>query len=430
MITLALGVWTIRSRAAYLRPEELTGGYWGEIIDTELLNLRDTPSSDSERLKILDGGSKVYIEGVVEGEEVDGDTRWYRVRHQHFAGYVAAPYIRIMLPEMERLYTSEDMKFIQSLYDQQIPRAYFPGLLDLHRQFPLWRFTAAHFDFSLLDAVKDQYRISSPANLAPLIYPAMYKSLHPEHYDSKGDYFAEYEPGWVAASQNAVYDALNPLASLDAVRIFKFESLSYNPVIHTRQLIDKLLAGTFMSGSEAVSYLDHHGQIQYLDKNYAEIIEEATAAANLSPHHLISRITQELSVNGAPQAEGNLSGLEGYYNFLNVGAYGGDDPARSGVEFAKNGYKDAAQNEALSLPWDNPEKAIVGGAKFISRDYINAGQNTIYYEKFNLNGGLPLRHNYMTNVVAPDSEAANMYIGYRDHGLLYAPKEFIIPVFR
>lgn len=83
-------------------------------------------------------------------------------------------------------------------------------------------------------------------------------------------------------------------------------------------------------------------------------------------------------------------------------------------------------------PWTTPKSAIIGGAKFITESYINAGQFTSYLKKFNVNpDGLHkvYNHQYMANLQAPYSEAYSSFKSYRDNNLLNLPIEFSIPVF-
>ncbi len=82
-------------------------------------------------------------------------------------------------------------------------------------------------------------------------------------------------------------------------------------------------------------------------------------------------------------------------------------------------------------PWTSPALAIKGGAKFISNDYINAGQFTSYLKKFNVNPatGRVYNHQYMANLQAPYSEAKTSYNSYKENDLLSLPLEFTIPIF-
>ena len=64
--------------------------------------------------------------------------------------------------------------------------------------------------------------------------------------------------------------------------------------------------------------------------------------------------------------------------------------------------------------------------------YADAGQNTIYFQKFNVfpnTASSRYLHQYMSNIQAPISEARISYNAYRDAGLLGSNFEFIIPVY-
>lgn len=88
--------------------------------------------------------------------------------------------------------------------------------------------------------------------------------------------------------------------------------------------------------------------------------------------------------------------------------------------------------DAYDRPWTTPKKAIIGGAKFISRSYIAKGQFTSYLKKFNVNPNAYYKmynHQYMANLQAPSSEASTSYNTYLKNNLLALPLEFSIPVF-
>lgn len=83
-------------------------------------------------------------------------------------------------------------------------------------------------------------------------------------------------------------------------------------------------------------------------------------------------------------------------------------------------------------PWTSPKKAIVGGAKFIAKSYINQGQYTSYLKKFNVNPNSSYskyNHQYMANLAAPYSEAYSSYKSYRDNNMLSLALEFSIPIY-
>ena len=69
----------------------------------------------------------------------------------------------------------------------------------------------------------------------------------------------------------------------------------------------------------------------------------------------------------------------------------------------QNGLKYAMQTDDTNMrPWNTRYRAVVGGAINLGKWYINRGQDTIYYEKFDIKN---FSHQYMTNVLAPRSEA-------------------------
>ena len=65
-------------------------------------------------------------------------------------------------------------------------------------------------------------------------------------------------------------------------------------------------------------------------------------------------------------------------------------------------------------------------AIYLGKSYINRGQNTIYYEKFDMTGR---GHQYMTNVLAPRSESVKSAQGYSDSNKNNIAFIFRIPVY-
>ena len=82
-------------------------------------------------------------------------------------------------------------------------------------------------------------------------------------------------------------------------------------------------------------------------------------------------------------------------------------------------------------PWDSPHKSIMGGAKFLSEDYISIGQNTLYFQKFDVSRTSGrYTHQYMQNVTAPLTEGVKTFNSYsRITGIFDEPLVFIIPIY-
>ena len=119
--------------------------------------------------------------------------------------------------------------------------------------------------------------------------------------------------------------------------------------------------------------------------------------------------------------------LKGIYNFYNIGAYG-DNPVLRGLAAAA-GYVD----DLDGTPWNTRYKAIVNGASFVANGYTNRGQDTLYYQKFDVDPNTTYynrySHQYMTNILAPASESLSTYRSYKSLGILNKKLVFKIPVF-
>ena len=114
------------------------------------------------------------------------------------------------------------------------------------------------------------------------------------------------------------------------------------------------------------------------------------------------------------------------YNFYNIGAFDGGDAVAKGLQWARTGT-------SYGKPWTNPYKSIVGGAQYIATNYINKGQNTLYFQKFNVkpnNVSDLYLHQYMTNVQAPYSEGRTTRSAYNTMGVLKDTMVFYIPVYK
>ena len=77
--------------------------------------------------------------------------------------------------------------------------------------------------------------------------------------------------------------------------------------------------------------------------------------------------------------------------------------------------------------WNSIYKSISGGSSIVANNYVKKGQNTIYFEKFNVVYHDSLySHQYMTNVQAAMSEGSNMAKAYADKNQAFV---FRIPVY-
>ena len=297
----------------------------------------------------------------------------------------------------------------------QFPASYADGLWLLHCLHPSYRFEAFQTGLSFEEVLenedhKDRSLISSTYN------PRWVKPGSPV-YDGNS---------WKAAKREVVSYFLDPRNFLTPTGIFQFEKLSFDASVHTLDGIKAVTKNSFLEED---------------DPDYASILLKAGQEAGISPYFLTSRIIQEMGRDGESElAHGTLSGYEGYYNFYNIGST--PDPsvqngARiNGAKYAKYGSKPEEKQitpdeAAILLPWDTPEKAICGGALWIAKSYIEIGQDTLYFQKFDLidNEDGMYKHQYAQNIAMASNEAIRYYTAYASQDMLDSTFVFIIPVY-
>lgn len=153
---------------------------------------------------------------------------------------------------------------------------------------------------------------------------------------------------------------------------------------------------------------------------YSDIIMEAAQISQVNPYVLAAMIIQEQGTKGT---SGSISGATGYYNFFNVGAY-----ASGGMTAVERGLWYASQNGSYNRPWNSQERAIIGGAMFYGQNYVDAGQNTLYLKKFNVQGSNMYKHQYMTNTQGAAEEGKKLGKAY-NATMRNDAIEFFIPIY-
>lgn len=158
--------------------------------------------------------------------------------------------------------------------------------------------------------------------------------------------------------------------------------------------------------------------------SYADIIMKAAEQTGVNPYVLAAMILQEQGKDGRGNSiTGTNSSYPGYYNYFNVGAY-----ASGNMGAVERGLWYASQNDIYGRPWNTPEKSILGGAEFYAANYVNAGQDTLYLKKYNVQGSNIYKHQYMTNVDGAAAEASYFAEGYAQ-SLKDTALHFKIPVY-
>jgi len=391
--------------------DDLGQGY--VIAGVDGLRIR-TSTDTSNTDNVITHVSSGFIFDVIE--KVDD---WYHIRFDYDGqtreGYIYADYVKL-----KKTFTyEENMDFEAYLDSQDFPESYRPALRELHAMYPNWIFVADMIGTDFEEVV-DNENVQGRS----LIYgsaDSSWKSTDSYAYNPETDsYYEQDSGGWVQASRGLIRYALDPRNFLDETRIFMFEELAYDPDIHNLEGVENVIAGSFMEDSS------HNLTLNGESYNYASALLYAGQYSGVSPYHLASRIIQEQGNSGyGSSISGNVYGYEGYYNYYNQGAV-----KTSSGSAVVNGLRYASQYDDDTLrPWNNRMKSIVGGAYTIGSQYIRRGQDTIYYEKFDVKSYSPYWHQYMTNVLAARSESYSAAKAYSDEIKETTPLVFSIPVY-
>ena len=378
-------------------------GKRGTVSGCPGLGVFKNPGTDFEAVTTANGEKIVLPSGyevLVMSETHADDINWYYVAFkydngQNYEGYVRAQYIVLDADNTQSSMT--DTEYEQYLVGQGFPATYREYLMKLHEEHPMWIFEAHQTNLDWTASVDAESVVGK--NLIPNSSPSSWKSMEKGAYDYNTNTWVVFDgKTWVAASKELIAYYMDPRNFLNDVNIFQFEVLSYNSSYHTSEGIDAILEGSFMEGS----YVDTDGWAA----TYTEAFIYAAEQSGVSPYHLASRALQELGYDGSSSVSGTVEGYEGIFNFYNIGATSSSNPILKGLEFASQ------INADYFMPWNTKWKSIAGGALYLGRRYINVGQDTLYLQKFNVQGSNPYNHQYMTNVQAPSAEAGKLAEAY------------------
>ncbi|MFY0804885.1 SH3 domain-containing protein [Peribacillus frigoritolerans] len=166
-------------------------------------------------------------------------------------------------------------------------------------------------------------------------------------------YEVDYNKTWVNASPEDIEYNLNPNNFVnDPVHSFQFVKLSQVTNMNVSEVNDRILSGKGILQGKAATF---------------------TAAGEkygVNEIYLISHALLETGNGTSPLATGVKVNGKTVYNMYGVGAFDGT-ALSSGAQYAYN------------AGWFTPEAAIIGGAEFIAKGYISAGQDTLYKMRWN-----------------------------------------------
>lgn len=297
--------------------------------------------------------------------------------------------------------TTTDINSINSSQYPQIKEV----LQKLKSEHPNWKFKILYTDIEWKDAIANEYvgHGGSPRNLVTAKNDSKYGGEWICQVCGKNKLYDN--ESWRCASEKAIAYMMDPRNSTNYTDIFQFMELSYTECnINT---INKMVQNTFLNNT-----------------SYINTIIEAGKKYNVNAYYLIARMLQEQGNSGSvlSSGKGYNGQYVGYYNVFNIGASG------NGKETViLNGLK-----KAKSKGWTTLEKSIIGGTEIIAESYIAKGQNTLYFQKFDVEYSDKelYWHQYMQNILAAQSEGATLRKTFESVGAADRDYTFIIPLYK
>ncbi|MBR4575367.1 MAG: SH3 domain-containing protein [Lachnospiraceae bacterium] len=347
----------------------------------------------------LSSGHPLTITDESEGSD---DYTWYQVSFSYLGseknGFIRSDLV-VKTEKSDEDAPVGDDDFEESI--SSLPDSYKNGLRALYAKHPQWKFEVVDTGLEWKDALKAESSVGK--NLVSKNSIASWKSTAPQAYNQASNQWYTFDGGsWASASPELIAYYMDPRNFLNESGIYMFEKLDFSDT-QTKESVSKMLTGTFMSGEVT----DSDGATF----NYAEKFREVGEQTGVSPYLLAGRALQEQGIKGSSQSiSGAVPGHEGIYNYFNVGAY-----AYSGRSATVNGiiYASGSDEEYLR-PWNTRARAIYGGAKYLSEKFVSKGQNTLYFQKFNVvnRENTLYSHQYMSNIQAASSESSRLQLAY------------------
>ena len=381
--------------------------------DTNDVYVRSCASSSCDRL-VSDTGGKISISYPETFEIIGEENNFYKIKLLYsgfwYEGFISkGNSAKSFVDVIEYNVLDSTVNEIESL---GFPNSYAKKLAILKTIHPTWSFVKYDVNATFDEAVAGEAKYVN-TNLIDSANTSLRSTEDGAYSDGV---WVTFEGGWYAASRQTIKFYLDPRNFLDEGHVFMFEELSFNKDIHTEEVVQSMLNGTFMENT-CFYYNDNNEKV---DVTYAKAFVDSGSLNGVSSVHLVARTIQEQGVNGSVLSSGTNETYPGYYNFFNVNATGKTD-----ADIISTGLAYAKKKE-----WNSPYASIVGGGNLLNKYVTEYGQSTIYLEKFDLAGSTYYSTQYMQNIRAPYSEGYKSYKGYYANSLVDTSFVFSIPVFR
>ena len=379
------------------------------------LQLRSGPAKTYDQLAWVRRGVVLEVIGEENG--------WYRVSTGYFEdgreviGYVSGGYVRTQTIQPGANAYKDYLSFLG------FPEAYHSYLISLHKTYPNWVFVANQTGEAWDTAVLKESNRKDDYPGISLIHPEQISSWKSkDFYNYETSTYEKFDGSWNAASDELVAYFLDPRNFLNGTDIFQFLDQSYDPY-QTVTAVQRIVKNTFLAAS---SVTDADGTVFTYPAKLCQYGKEI----GISPLYLAAVIKQEIGYADNPSINGRSAKYPGYYNYYNIYAVttATENANDHGLWFASGS---GSGQTSYGRPWNTRLKALRGGALYLYKNYVDVGQQTLYFKKFNVSGSSTyghFRHQFMTNVQGSYSEGRNLANGY-DSSLRQLPLVFDIPIY-
>ena len=213
---------------------------------------------------------------------------------------------------------------------------------------------------------------------------------------------------WVCVSSEAIAYMMDPRNSLNYADIFQFLELSYDEKAkYDTNIIKKILNNTFLDDGK----LDEH----------IKTIMNRCKEKNVNPYYIAVKAIQEQGPKGSStfKMKENDKSKVYYYNIFNINATGK----------TKSAIIANALSYAKDKGWTTVDKCIIGGVDFIANGYINQGQDTMYFEKFDVIADSYYTHQYAQDVYYAQGQGEKLLSILESIDATELPYTFVIPLY-
>lgn len=366
------------------------------------VNVRTGPGTGYTSIEKLSNTSATVLDTITTSGGI-----WYKISYSGSSGisegyiFYDSDYIRVVTYDPDADFETKISAF---------PESYRDALRSLHASYPNWEFVPDPIKLSFKEAVAlESVEMRKQVNF--LSQPVSWRSMGPGAYEWNTGKWITTNGGWTGASREIVAYYMDPRNFLNSSEIYMFLQQSYDPNYQTEAGLEKIVAGSFLangySDSDDTAY----------NGSYIKVIMEAARQSGVNPYIIASKIIQEQGAQGSSNLISGTTSHGKYFNFMNWKASGSSE-----AEVIANGLQ-YAQNKG----WSTRSASIIGGAELLADGYLEAGQNTYYYQDFNVKNPNKLWHQYAQAVHDARSKGtsiAKTYQNETDYSL-----NFLIPVF-